>query len=84
MGGQGRDLIFSIFWLVSECLEDLPVSILVQKPLKELYSCEPARPEEQMKDVGELGMRLQSRESHIQGLDVELGNQAQMWGWSVG
>ena len=38
-------VIFGIFWAASNCLEDLPLSILVRKPLKELGPREPAIPE---------------------------------------
>ena len=56
-------IISSIFEAAPECLEDLPLSILARRPHKKLCSREPARPEEGTKDVWELRVRLQNRES---------------------
>ena len=53
MGGQGGDLIFSIFEVAPECPEDLSLSILVWRPHKELCLWKPARPEERVKDVSQ-------------------------------
>ena len=38
------EIIFDIFEAASECREDHPLSILAQRPHKELCLCEPARP----------------------------------------
>ena len=67
-------IIFGIFEAVPECLEDLPLSILARRPHKELCPREHARLEEMTKDVGKLGVRLQSRESDIQAQDMGLVN----------
>ena len=59
-------IIYGIFEATLECLDDLPLSILVRRPHKELCRREPTRSEERRWDVGQLGVRLQIRESDIQ------------------
>ena len=66
-------IMFSIFEAVSECLEDIPLSILAWRPHKKLCPNELARSEERTKDVGESGVRLWSRESEIQSPGGESG-----------
>ena len=61
-------IIFSIFEVVLECPEKLSLSILAQRPHKELFPHEPVRPGEKkkkksLKDIGQLRVRLWSRES---------------------
>ena len=50
MGDQRGYLISGIFEAALECPEDLPLSILLQRPHQELGPQKPARPEE--KDEG--------------------------------
>ena len=66
-------IISCIYEAVPECLEDLLLSILVQSTHKELCSCEPARSEERVKAVNQLGVRLQSRESDDSGPGYRAG-----------
>ena len=53
MGGQ-RDLTSSIFEVALECPEDLPFSILAQRPHKELGPQKSARPEIQAQDTDQM------------------------------
>ena len=46
MGGQRGDPIFGIFEVAPECPESLSLSILVQRPHKELCPWKPVKPEE--------------------------------------
>ena len=64
-------IIFNIFEIASECL-DICLSILVQRPYKELCPQKPARPEERDEECGQRGVRLQSRVSKIQVQDAGL------------
>ena len=57
-GWSKKGFYLQHFLPASDCLWDLPLSILVRRPHKELSSGEPARPQVKMKDSGELGMRL--------------------------
>ena len=65
-------IIISIFEGATKCLEDLPLSILARTPHKEMCPRESARPEKRTIHVGQLEMRLRSRESDIQTQDAEL------------
>ena len=49
MGGQGGDLISGIFEVALECPEDLSLSVLAQRPHKELCLRKLARPVEKEK-----------------------------------
>ena len=78
---HGKERIFSSAFLTSIRVSgETLLSILMQRPHKELGPCESARQKERTKDISELGVRLQSRELDIQAQDVGLECQA----WDTG
>ena len=72
-GWVAKEEILSSAFLIGVRVSTMtPLSILAQRPHKELCMREPARPEESMKDIGQLRVRLQSIESYIQARDTRL------------